>query len=77
MIDTKIFRPDLYDAMLLYKMDVMESETCNRVRFSLGDVRIEIDLDLGSVDVFDKTNRTCVQTFDNCIVATDVEEDID
>jgi len=77
-METTIIRPDMYEEMVLNHHHVLDNDIdTSFLKLRIGDIRVQIDFALGTIDVFDSNNRVCVNTHDNCIVTVDIERDID
>ena len=60
--------------MTTHQVNVIEHENADNLKLSLGKLIVEIDFSLGIVEVRNKENRVCVNTYENEIVSIDLEE---
>lgn len=59
--------------MTTYQVNAIEHENTDNLKLALGKLIIEIDFSLGTVDVRNKENRVCVNTYENELVSIDME----
>lgn len=60
--------------MTTYQVNAIEHENTDNLKLSLGKLIVEIDFSLGIIEVRNKENRVCINTYENEIVSIDLEE---
>jgi len=60
--------------MTTHQVNEIEQENNDNLKLALGKLIVEIDFSLGTIEVRNKENRVCVNTYENEIVSIDLEE---
>lgn len=60
--------------MTTHQVNEIEKENADHLKLALGKLIVEIDFSLGTIEVRNKENRVCINTYENEIVSIDLEE---
>jgi hypothetical protein len=69
-----LLNKELLLPMTTHQVNEIEQENNDNLKLALGKLIVEIDFSLGTIEVRNKENRVCVNTYENEIVSIDLEE---
>ena len=69
-----LLKKELLLPMTTHQVNAADQENSDHLKLSLDKLIIEVDFALGTIEVRNKENRVCVNTYEDEIVSIDLEE---
>lgn len=68
-----LLNKELLLPMTTYQVNAIEHENADNLKLVLDKLTVEVDFSLGTIEVRNKENRVCINTYENELVSIDIE----